>query len=64
MSYKYENSIQMGFSDGYVERRISKNQFFLQVNQLIAWHPIEKELKTAWPSTACLRCPLLEIQPA
>ena len=38
------------FSDGYVERCISKNQFFLQVNQLIAWHPIEKELKKVYKS--------------
>ena len=35
MSYKFENKIQMSFSDGYVERRISKNAFFLQVDQLI-----------------------------
>ena len=40
MSYKFENRIQMGFSDSYVERRIS-NQFFLQLNQLID-KPIEK----------------------
>jgi IS5 family transposase len=48
MGYKFENRIQMGFSDGYVERRISKNQFFLQLNQLIDWQPIEKELKKVY----------------
>ena len=48
MSYKFENRIQMGFSDSYVERRISKNQFFLQLNQLIDWQPIEKELKKVY----------------
>ncbi|MEM6718568.1 MAG: IS5 family transposase [Bacteroidota bacterium] len=48
MSYKFENNIQMGFSDGYVERRISKNTFFLQMNQLIDWQPIEKELKKVY----------------
>ncbi len=37
MSYKHENKIQMGFTDGYVERRISKNKFFLQINTLIDW---------------------------
>lgn len=40
----------MGFSDGYVEGRISKNKFFLQVNQLIDWRPIEKELKKVYRS--------------
>ena len=48
MSYKFENRIQMGFSDSYLERRISKNQFFLQLNQLIDWQPIEKELKKVY----------------
>ena len=40
----------MGFSDGYVERRISKNTFFKQVNQLIDWSPLEKELKKVYKS--------------
>jgi IS5 family transposase len=48
MSYKYSNKVQMGFSDGYVERRISKNKFFLQVNQIIDWPPLEKELKKVY----------------
>ena len=48
MSYKFSNRIQMGFNDGYVERRISKNKFFLQVNTLIDWIPIEKELKKVY----------------
>ena len=50
MSYKFENKIQMGFSDGYEERSISKNAFFLQVDQLIDWQPIEKELKKIYKS--------------
>lgn len=50
MSYKFENRVQMGFSDVYVERRIAKNAFFLQVNQLIDWLPIEKELKKIYRS--------------
>ena len=29
MSYKFENRIQMGFGNGYMERRISKNQYNL-----------------------------------
>jgi len=48
MIYKQENKQQMSFQDGYVERRISKNKFFLQVNTLIDWNPIEKELKKVY----------------
>ena len=43
VGHKFKNRIQIGFSDGYVERRISKNQ-------LIAWQPIEKELKKVYKS--------------
>lgn len=48
MSYKDENKIQMGFTDVYVDRRITKNKFFLQINALIDWVPIEKELKKVY----------------
>ncbi|MDR2585554.1 MAG: IS5 family transposase, partial [Prevotellaceae bacterium] len=34
----------MGFVDGYVERRIRKNTFFKQINTLIDWTEIEKEI--------------------
>jgi IS5 family transposase len=40
----YQTNIQMGFSDGYVEKRIRKNTFFQQINTLIDWKEIEKEI--------------------
>jgi hypothetical protein len=41
----YQKNIQMGFYDGYVERRTRKNTFFKQINMLIDWSEIEKEIK-------------------
>ena len=38
----------MGFFDGHVERRTAKNRFFRQVDPLIDWVPIEKELKKVY----------------
>jgi len=38
----------MGFSDGYVERRIRKNTFFKQINTLIDWNEIEKEINKVY----------------
>jgi IS5 family transposase len=38
----------MGFVDGYVERRIRKNTFFKQINMLIDWSGIEKEIKKVY----------------
>ena len=38
----------MSFSDAYVEKRISKNRFFIEVNTIIDWKPIEKELKKVY----------------
>ena len=35
---------QMGFVDCYVERRIRKNTFFKQINTLIDWKEIDKEI--------------------
>jgi hypothetical protein len=33
---------QMGFSDGYVEKRVRKNVFFKHINILIDWTELEK----------------------
>jgi IS5 family transposase len=44
----YQKNNQMGFVDGYVERRIRKNTFFKQVNTLIDWEEIEKEIKKVY----------------
>jgi len=38
----------MSFVDGYVERRIRKNTFFKQMNMLIDWREIEKEINKAY----------------
>ncbi|SNZ01219.1 IS5 family transposase [Flagellimonas pacifica] len=38
----------MGFFDGHVERRTAKNRFFRQLDALIDWAPIEKELKRVY----------------
>jgi IS5 family transposase len=38
----------MGFVDGYVERRIRKNTFFRQINQLLDWSEIEKEINKVY----------------
>ena len=35
----------MSFVGGYVERRIRKNTFFKQINILIDWSDIEKEIR-------------------
>jgi len=41
----YQKNIQMGFYDGYVEKRTRKNKFFKQINMLIDWSEVEKEIK-------------------
>lgn len=46
--YKNTKKVQMGFFDGHVERRTAKNIFFKQVDTLIDWAPIEKELKKVY----------------
>lgn len=38
----------MSFTDPYLERRTQKNVFFTQVDTLIDWLPIEKELKKVY----------------
>jgi len=40
----YKKNIQMGFYDGYVEKRTRKNTFFKQINMLIDWSEVEKEI--------------------
>ena len=45
MSYKYLNITNMSFVKEYVQKRTSKNVFFRQVNTLVDWSPIEKELR-------------------
>ena len=44
MYYKNTNNSDMSFATYDVERRTSKNRFFKQINTLIDWSPIEKEL--------------------
>ena len=46
--YKNPKTNQMSFTDGYVERCIAKNNFFIQVNKLIDWALVEKELKKVY----------------
>src|SRR5215510_5765995 len=40
----YQKKYQMSFAGHYVERRIRKNIFFKQINMLIDWNEIEKEI--------------------
>jgi len=40
----YQKDNQMSFADNYVERRIRKNTFFKQINMLIDWTEIDKEI--------------------
>jgi len=44
----YQKRNQMGFVDGYVERRIRKNTFFKQINILIDWKEVEKEVNKVY----------------
>ena len=44
----YQKNIQMGFYDGYVEKRTRKNTFFKQINMLIDWNEVEKEIKKVY----------------
>ena len=44
----YKKNTQTGFADGYVERRIRKNTFFKQVNTLIDWSELEKEIRKVY----------------
>ena len=48
MSYKNTNSSQMSFVDSYVQKRTSKNKFFTQLDTLIDWALVEKELKKVY----------------
>ena len=45
MSYKPTNTSQMSFAHYDVERRTARSRFFRQIDQIIDWNPIEKELK-------------------
>ena len=38
----------MGFVDCYVERRIRKNTFFKQINMIIDWTEVEKEIRKVY----------------
>ena len=40
----HKNNNQMSFVGGYVEKRTRKNTFFKQINILIDWSEIEKEI--------------------
>jgi IS5 family transposase len=44
----YQKKNQMSFAGNYVERRIRKNTFFKQINMLIDWSEIEKEIKKVY----------------
>ena len=44
----YQKKYQMSFAGNYVERRIRKNTFFKQINMLIDWSEIEKEIKKVY----------------
>jgi IS5 family transposase len=44
----YQNDFQMSFAGNYVERRIRKNTFFKQINMLIDWTDIDKEIKKVY----------------
>ena len=48
MSYKYLNITNMSFVKEYVQKRTSKNVFFRQVNTLVDWSSIEKELRKVY----------------
>ena len=48
MSYKPLNITNMSFVKEYVQKRTSKNVFFRQVNTLIDWSSIEKELRKVY----------------
>jgi transposase, IS5 family len=43
-----KNNIQMSFSQAYVERRTRKNTFLKQIDQIIDWKPIEKEINKVY----------------
>ena len=44
----YPKNNQMSFAGNYVERRIRKNTFFKQINMLIDWSEIDKEIKKVY----------------
>ncbi|MXV38000.1 hypothetical protein GO491_04815 [Flavobacteriaceae bacterium Ap0902] len=48
MGYKNKNTTQMSMAFYDVERRTAKNKFFKQIDTLIDWAPIEKELKKVY----------------
>ena len=44
----YKNDFQMSFAGNYVEKRTRKNTFFKQINMLIDWSEVEKEIKKVY----------------
>jgi IS5 family transposase len=44
----YQKNIQMGFYDGYVAKHTRKNTFFKQIDMLIDWNDVEKEIKKVY----------------
>jgi len=44
----YQKDNQMSFAGNYVERRIRKNTFFKQINMLIDWSEVEKEISKVY----------------
>lgn len=50
MAYKDENRIQMSWMGQYEEKKASRNKFFSQMDKLIDWDSIEKELKKIYKS--------------
>jgi hypothetical protein len=44
-----KKSGHMSFVSAYVERRTKKNKFFNQIDSVIDWQPIEKEINKAKP---------------
>ncbi len=43
------NNPQMSFSEFYVERRTRKGTFLRQIDDIIDWSPIEKEINKVRP---------------
>lgn len=47
-NYKHTNYPQMNFADLYLQKRIEKNKFFSNLDKIIDWNLIEKELKKVY----------------
>jgi IS5 family transposase len=43
-----KTNIQMSFSQPYVEKRTRKGTFLKQINQIVEWQPIEKEINKVY----------------